>query len=809
MSHISTYRFPFSKYPAVRIALLMMTGIVIVQSAGLKSEKGYVLILFTVIASLYVLFEWLSGRTFSANRKTAVTFIYLMMTMAFGASVYTLEQAKIRENIDRAEPLQLYEWETVTIEGEIERRGQSSSGRNVYEVEVSKTLLPEKLEWHHKYKVRLYGKQGGSFFSTTQQDLTAEIRLYGFPEKRNPHEFDYGKWLISKGIVAHGEIEKVKSASDASRINWILLRQHVLSSIEKLFGEKRAPLAKALFTGYKEELTPELKTRFSRAGLSHIMAVSGMHVGFVVAPFWLLIPWLWRLRYGKITGLILLTTLLFLYAGLTGFSASVSRASIMAWLLTYGKLYHKIRHSVNLLATAAIVMLVWRPSDLFNIGFQLSFSAVLVILLVMPESQKVVPERIRFDWRGSLATIVLISVIVQAGLFPVLAHYFGEFSVIGPVANALVVPLLAVVVPVGLFCSIIGIYVPAAAGYPAGLIEWGIQWIEIVAGRLGGADQSFITVPELSPWIFGVWIFAVLVVGSISLKMIRWKMGILLLISLNFFVADQFYLGDTHKELRVTVLDAGQGDAIHIRTPNGKQVLVDAGRWSPGGDSGEDLILPYLKHTGAEKLDAVILSHPHADHIGGIRSLIGGIDIEMIYQSSYSYDSKLYNGFIEDAKRAQVPITQVSAGDILSVDPAIRLFVLGPERPGKILSNPNNNSVVIRMDYGKTSFLFTGDAEREQEQIVRKRYRDMLNTDILKVGHHGSKTSSSKAFLDKVQPQVTVASLAFNNRFSHPGREAVTRLNRTGAKNYFTSLSGALIFRSNGEKVKTETILDF
>ena len=249
------------------------------------------------------------------------------------------------------------------------------------------------------------------------------------------------------------------------------------------------------------------------------------------------------------------------------------------------------------------------------------------------------------------------------------------------------------------------------------------------------------------------------------------------------------------------MLDVGQGDAVHIKTPAGKNLLVDTGRWTPMGNSGERVLLPYLEYKNIDKLDAVILSHPHADHIGGLPVLMEEIEIEKIYHSDYPYDSRLYETYTSMTDQLNIPLHNVGAGDILDIDPALRFFVTGPRLDTTPDRNPNNHSLTFRLQYGETSFLFTGDAEREQEAELVEMYGDFLNTDFLKVGHHGSRTSSTTKFVESVQPEISAASLAFRNRFGHPGREAVENLYLVRATNYFTSLDGAIQFISDGENI--------
>ena len=804
MSDRSTYHFPFASLPALRIALLIICGILAGRAAqGYISASGY-MTGFALLILLWTMAEYRSEANLNLLKTSLSTLLYCLLILLFGAALFSFEQARQEKIIAKATPLQLYEWETILIEGKVESSGISRSGRTIYEIDTEQTTFPEGVIWKHRYKLRVYADLDRENQPGTGTHLKSEVRLFAFPEVRNPHDFDYGAWLYSRAIVAHGDLQSVLYTEPLKVTGWNRLRNYVQNNIEDLFDENVAPLAKALMIGYKEELTQEERASFSRAGLSHIMAVSGMHVGFIIAPFWLLIPFLWRRKSGKWVGLIIMTLLLFGYAGLTGFSASVSRASIMAWLLTYGKLFHKLRHSVNLLAVAAIILLIIQPSQLFDVGFQLSFSAVFIILLILPEAQRIIPERHRFGWKGGLATIVLISVVVQLGLFPILTAYFGEFSFIGPIANALVVPLLSVTVPAGLIITLFNSVSMGASEWIALPVSWVLLWINNVAGYFGADVTGYIEFRETSFILFVMWLILILSVASVRLPSIRWKLLICLAASLNLLLAEKIIKTSTDHDLVVTVLDVGQGDAIHIRTPSGKNILVDTGRWNPMGNSGERVILPFLEYSGVDRLDAIILSHPHADHIGGLPSIMQAVPVDTLYHSDYPYDSQLYRQYNRLAEEKEIPVRDISAGYMIQIDPLIRMFVVGPDAEGRPDRNPNNHSLVLLLQYGDTSFLFSGDAERNQEEQLVERYGDFLDVNFLKAGHHGSRTSSTKAFIEAVNPDITVASLSFRNRFNHPNREAITNIAESGSKKYFTSLSGALIFRSDGQRIELE-----
>jgi competence protein ComEC len=801
----TSYRFPFASYPAVRIALLLSSGIAV--SARFDIGLSTAVFLWLSLFSFWLLSEKIIIKVSVELSARLAILSYLLLVFATGFSLQSISNISGKRAIETERVLSLFTGEDIVVRGKILELNKNSSGREILLLEAMDTEFINGQLWHHKYQIRGYADKETK--GSIQGEAEIQIRLYSFPEIRNPHEFDYGSWLRGRQIAAHGEVVSFNMISEPGNKGWSSIRKRVQQNIEEQFREEYAPMAKALFLGFKEELDPELKKRFSRSGLSHIMAVSGLHVGFVVAPFWILIPFLWGNKSGKIFGIVILTVMLSGYAGLTGFSASVCRASLMAWLLTYARLFHKLSNSINLTAVAAIVLLLIEPGQLFELGFQLSFSAVFIILLVMPVVQRLIPAGYRHGKAGPLISIVIISIIVQLGLFPLLVNTFGEFSIAGPVANALVLPVLSITVPAGLVISISGVFVSGILIYPVWVVEYLLGWIEWVANTIGYMELSYIESTLQSGVLFIIWICAILLISSCRIPELRWKLMILLLLCCNLFLIDLIQKVPRYKHLEITFMDVGQADAAHIITPGGKHILVDAGRWSPFSNSGDRVLLPYFRNAGIEKLDAVILTHPHSDHIGGISTLIDSLEIGRIYQSDYQYDSALYRTYMMKAEKKKIPILTPLAGTVIDMDPSIRIFTVGPEKKSVKSSNANNHSLAIKLVYGRQSILFTGDAEKEQESQLLKRYGDFLDSDIYQAGHHGSNTSSGMPILEQITPEHTVVSLAFHNPFRHPGTDTIHRLHKSGGEISFTSMEGAIRFRTDGlssEKVHWKEI---
>jgi competence protein ComEC len=795
-----TYQFPFACYPAVRLALLLAIGIITDYHANIPIP--FWILLFALAATGYVVSELIYNRSLDNLIYSTVILSYFGIIITFGGVWHSLFDA--RTVPQQARVVNAYTWEELTFSGDIRQIKQTSTRKFQIDVAVDSTVFPDQLSWKETYNLRAVLNPKDL---TLPEELalgnriTFEATVYPLEEKRNPSQFDYKQYLASQGIYSQVGIQEIQSITVQNYIlQWSHWRQKVLSAIDHNFSAKSNSLAKALLIGYKNELDRSEKISFSRSGLSHIMAVSGLHVGFLLAPFWILIPFFWTFKYGKQVGIGFLAGVLFIYAGLTDFSPSVTRASLVGLLLAYGKLFHKVRDSKNLTAVAALIILLINPSDLFSIGFQLSFGAVYIILLTAPVIQRWLPGWVRFKWYGKPIMIIVISFIVQVGLFPLLAYYFGEFSLVGPLANAFVIPFLGITVPLALALLLIVPLAPQIAqtiNYP---IDIFLQYLNHFVEYMANLPWSWVQVHIDSLLFFGIWVSTIFLIASLPIPKMRWKLLIVFLVACCLYQGNQLIQKIKPAPLEITFFDVGQGDAALVNTPNSKHFLIDAGRWQPDYNSAKYIIIPHLKEQGIDKLDGIFLSHPHADHIGGILEIINSIPVDTVYNSGTDYDSQLYNSYIHQAQANNIPIKPLSAGDKITLNPAIRIFAYGPEK-AITQSNVNNRSLVMELIYGETEFLFMGDAERQQERNILSNFSMLLDTDFLKVGHHGSKTSSSNALLQMATPQTGIVSLAKQNRFSHPHPDATRRLHKYIPNLYFTSLNKAVTFISDGTKI--------
>lgn len=799
-----SYQFPFASYPAVRLVLFFAAGIVVDFYVDIEDPLLLWFIFFGFLATLYTLSEFINHRTLKTGAYHLTVGCYLCSVLCFGGIWHALFN---NQHIPaEAKIINTYTWKELSFRGEVYKIKSAGTGNSQLDIAVDTTVFPDQLSWSKPYNLR-------AIINPDEVALPANLRLgdrlcftaliYPLEEPRNSHEFDYKGYLASNNIHIQAGIKSINSIRTTNRfLSWNSIRREVLSAIDLNFSKETASLAKALLIGYKNELNQETKEAFSRAGLSHIMAVSGLHVGFILAPIWFVIPLFWTFRHGKKMGLLILVVTLLFYAGLTGFSASVTRASLAGGLLMYGRLFHKVRNAKNLTAVAALIILLMNPSDLFSIGFQLSFGAVYILLLVTPVINRSLPDWVRFRWYGTPVMVIIISLLVQVGLFPLLVYYFGEFSVAGPLANAFVVPFLGFVVPLALSL------LPVALGWPATAqtlntpIDYFLYGLHHFVTAIAGWEWSWISVHIEGILLFLTWATVIFFIATLRIPKLRWKLLSILLFFLCINRGQKLSSKFQPADLQLTVFDVGQGDATLLRTPGGRHYLIDTGIWHPGYNSARYIMIPFLRAEGITRLEGVFLSHPHADHIGGITELLNTIPIDTIYNSGSSYESELFYNYQAIAAGKNIPVVPLKAGQCLVLDSAIRLFVYGPGEHLSSSSGVNNRSLVLELVYGSTEFLFTGDAERKQEQRLLKTYPRLVKTDVLKVAHHGSRTSSTERFLRAASPAIGIVSLDWSNRFGHPHASAVKRLRSHIGELHFTSLDGAIQLVSDGQQIR-------
>jgi competence protein ComEC len=628
--------------------------------------------------------------------------------------------------------------------------------------------------------------------------------------RRNPADFDYGGFLARQEIHSILRVRTDGVELTEGSMSWVdrVLRRTRLRIRDAIETNVPSPgsrtIVYALTLGDRSGLSPEERERFARSGLMHLLAVSGLHVMLVgMVVYRLLRPGLMRMRLSWRTVEVargsLTIGLLIGYMMVTGNSPSVVRAVVMASVFIVGASLERRSHPLNTIGIAALVLLAFRPFDLFQVGFQLSFSAVLSIILFSPaiptgaKGSKMHPA-IRYATQS-----IAVSVAATIGTMPALLFHFGRTSFAGLILNLGAIPTTAALLSSSLAMILtagippLGTTFGAAANFLAALLikmagtgdvvfRWALVDVFVRDPFLLAAIGGTVVLPSI--WSFG---------------RARWKYMISILALL---VASLWTFSSSPRSgtLDILFFDVGQADAALVTFPNGSNMLVDVGRRDFGFDAGDRVIVPHLKRFGIRRIDAVVITHPHNDHLGGLPSLLRQIPVHRVLDNGDDYDSAVYRESVQLIEENDIMRSTLRTGDTISIDPRVRILVLGPDE--SVGYGVNDRSVVLQIAYGNHRILLTGDAEHAAEAVLRRSFFEILSSDLIKVGHHGSSTSSGDGFVPLVatadRETHAVVSVGFVNRYRHPNPDVLDRWRSHGGLVHKTSLNGAIWFRSDG-----------
>ncbi|MFO7444829.1 MAG: DNA internalization-related competence protein ComEC/Rec2 [Ignavibacteriaceae bacterium] len=625
-------------------------------------------------------------------------------------------------------------------------------------------------------------------------------------DERNPGEFDYNKYLNEKGIsgiLISYDVEEFKiTDNNRDLFKGIIFdgRKYLDYQIHRLHNSQTSALLKGLILADRTEIDYETRTNFVNSGVIHVLAVSGLHVGYIAVIFIFLFgrlnPYL---RSSFTIGGVLLFMLI------TGVPPSVFRATVMAVVIIISFLSNRSTNIFNSLALAALIILLLNPGELFNPGFQLSFSAVLSIAVIYPMFQKEISAlEIKPQWIKAILLFALISLSVQIGTLPFTLIYFNKLSLAALFTNLLVIPLIGVILGIAFFTLALSIFSIIVASVASSVNELLVSFLFYLVNSAGGTDFAFLSIRQFS-LIDAVIFYILLIVTLIFFYNIKRAVSrIIFFIVIVIGVVFLCSLDDSELlsrgELNLMMIDVGQGDAALLQFPNGETALIDAGETNYYFDNGERIILPLLNHLGIDKVDYGFISHMDADHYSGYVSLMHEGKIKQIIKpltdTSLAYDLK----FEKFAREMNVPVSYYDKHEYKIGD--VKIYTLSDSGiPGYQTLSNNNKSSLLKIVYGKTSFLFTGDIEWISENFYQNRYKDFLKSDILKVAHHGSVTSSIPSFINYVRPSVSLISAGIKNKFSHPSNIVLNRLKAVNSRIHRTDLEGAILYKSNGDSV--------
>lgn len=618
---------------------------------------------------------------------------------------------------------------------------------------------------------------------------------------------------VSQGSAPAGALVRVDRAEPSDGERGLLLREaqvrlleppnalerwraHVAATLDRRFGPD-APMVRALLIADTRGLDPDLRDRYADAGLVHMLSISGLHVAIVGGALLLLMS---AMR-------------------LPGQVAAGSAVAITAlYVLAIGAPPPAVR-SVTLFAATQLARAIQRPvspwgsfalgallplSDVrtvLDLGWQLSVTGYAAIIVAGRLGRRL-PDEWQ-GWRATLAKELIAGTLSTLATAPLVAWHFGRLSLIAPLSNIAAGPIISLLQPT-LFVVML---LPDALG--AGFVVdaarpllRAMDGVASVAARVPMA--TIVVAPTATAAVLAGAGAAALLVAGWSRAWARPLTVALLAVALLAWLPDgPLSLSARDGVVELHMIDVGQGDALALRSPRGRWVLIDAGRSWRGGDAGRATVIPYLRRRGGA-LALLVLTHPHADHMGGASSVIRALRPAELRDAAFVAASEDYRELLQTAEEQGTRWQRVRPGEQIDVDGLIVEFLAPDSSWTASLRDPNEASTVVRARYGAVRFLLTGDAEAGEESWLIEHVGDGLAADVLKTGHHGSSTSSTRAFLDAVAPRVALVSVGTANTYGHPSQDVMQRLVERGATVLRSDQLGSVIVRTDGTSLEVE-----
>ena len=663
---------------------------------------------------------------------------------------------------------------------------------NMQEIQLkAKVISNEKINQFNK--TYIISSKNKKFYLNVNKSIKIQygdyIQIKGTfskPKARTNYKgFDYKEYLKSQGI--YGTI-KCKEAQMIIKkkdfFNQFFLK--IKRLIQKDFEKDISNVLLGTILGYTDEISENIKESFSKSNISHILAVSGMHIGYLI----IFCTFVLDKIVGKRLSYVFTILIVLFYVKIIGYSPSAIRAVIMAIMLLSSKLLYRKSDVLTNLSLSLLFILIFNPFSIKSIGLLLSYTATLGIIFYS--------KNIRF--KNKIYNSIGITISAMIFISPIMAICFNKISISSLIISLLVGIIAGPIVFLGLIYILLGIF------FKFNIIKTIINLlvkILLCLANIGSKipfNQIYVITPNLSE-IFTFYIVVFLTFFFISIykpkrkqnkvftkrirnlislakyefnqnkrKVLSFMLIIVVIANIIIFIP---------KDLKIYFIDVGQGDSCLIVTPNKKTILIDGGG-SENYDVGKNVLVPYLLSRRIKHLDYIMISHFDTDHVGGLLTVMEELKVENAIVSKQAESCENYVKFIQIANEKHIKIVVVGKGDKLNIERNIYLDILWPKNDNLVSENVlNNNSIVCKLKYKGFSMLFTGDIEKIAEKQIFNEYKndlDELNSSFLKVGHHGSKTSSTQEFLDAVKPKIALIGVGENNKFGHPNDKVLERL---------------------------------
>lgn len=660
--------------------------------------------------------------------------------------------------------------------------------------------------------------------------MVDQIRDY-----QTPGAFPYRLQMATKSISCSGWVRSTKEIlqvhelplSTEQRLRFFpeQVRQRVASFLNQQFAAAPdiAGLYQALLIGSGRNIAPQLLEAFKENGCFHILSISGLHLSLLALFTVTLLTFFlkrsqWLLLHSHVPTLALVLTapLLCLYTFIAGMNIPAFRSLVTALLVLFAVVLRRQRSVIHLIAAAALIVMMISPLALFTASFQLSFAAVLAINCIYPRLPLVIanadpdrpPNRIG-TWGRTLQSMLYVSLAATAGTLPLLLYHFNRFSLIGPVMNLVLEPLLCLwALPLGLLAIPLIWIAPDVSMLLFNVGSAGIRltvWLAESVAELPYASIWTITpsTPEIA--LFFIILFLLLHQGRTIRHL--YGAGGLSLILLYSFTLSLWHPG-TSKELIVSFLDVGQGSSTLLQLPNGKNILIDGGGYQTEQfNVGQGIIAPYLWQKRIWRLDDMVITHPHQDHYNGLPFVYARFQPQRLFVNGDSGNEPAYLQFLATVQKKGTPVLRATAGDTLQQDKGLRLECLGMNGLLDHSSawSTNNRSLVLRLRYGTRSFLFPGDISIQSENKLLLRQGGLPRADLLLAPHHGSITSAGQDFIAAVAPAMIVVSTSLAGLKTQSTAAHIKAWQQENMPAWVTAQQGTVTSSTDGTLLRTNT----
>jgi competence protein ComEC len=648
----------------------------------------------------------------------------------------------------------------------------------------------------------------------------------------NPGSFNYQRYLAFQDIYViasldakHPMVKVGERPNSRFMYRMERIRQRIKDFFAARLASPAAEIATALITGEQSGIPQDMRDQFSVAGVSHVLAISGLNIGIIALITLAVSQALCRcstrlmlmINTAKLSAVLTLFPVA-VYCLIAGAGIAVLRATVMVIAYLFSIIIDRQDDLWNTLGLAAFLICLVSPPSLFDCSFQLSFVSVAAILYLNPRlsfrpfNTSAAFPGTRKRWYHSLLnqsmTVLTVTLAATIGTAPLVALYFNRCSPWGIPANLILVPLTGfLVVPLGLITAAL-----CFISYPLAVITAEITEVLIVISNAAVGFFSALpyanyriatpTLPEMSIYYAGV----VLLVHCRRSAWARYGMVVVILT----FIGDAgywYYQNKLNPRLRITAIDVGQGESTLLQLPGGKTMLIDGGGFYDSGfDTGGMVVSPLLWHKKISQIDVVVLSHPHPDHLNGLISVMKNFEIGEVWSNGEAIDTEAYAVFDALIAERKIKKTVISRGHPHTAVNGVMIEFLhpGPFIPDEPMRSShqrmNNNSLVMRISYREVSILFTGDIGWADERDIMALYPGLTCT-ILKIPHHGSATSSSQAFLQMLRPRMALLSVGSDNSFNLPHPDVISRYADAGCRIFRTDSDGAVSLETDGRGI--------